>query len=60
MDYIWGTSIVETCLPMMIDLWEIKKSNKTTKKRKEKAAISVKEEQYNHNNIKKKYLTNQI
>ena len=25
MDYIWGASIVETCLRMMIDLWEIRK-----------------------------------
>ena len=23
MDYIWGTSIIETCLRMMIDLWEL-------------------------------------
>mmetsp|Transcript_18527 Transcript_18527/g.20383 ORF Transcript_18527/g.20383 Transcript_18527/m.20383 type:complete len:113 (+) Transcript_18527:118-456(+) len=24
MDYIWGASIVETCLRMMIDLWEMR------------------------------------
>ena len=48
MDYIWGASIVETCLQMMIDLWEIGNEevhgkDKATKqqKRKAKAAISV-------------------
>ena len=25
MDYIWGAPIVETCLRMMIDLWEMRK-----------------------------------
>ena len=25
MDYIWGANIVETCLRMMIDLWEMRK-----------------------------------
>ena len=41
MDYIWGASVVETCLQMMIDLWEMKKSsiwerrrNKTTNKKR--------------------------
>ena len=24
MDYIWGASIVEICLRMMIDLWEVR------------------------------------
>ena len=24
MDYIWGASIVETCLQMMVDLWEMR------------------------------------
>ena len=24
MDYIWGASIVETCLRIMIDLWEMR------------------------------------
>ena len=42
MDYIWGASIVETCLQMMIDLWEMRKEEVTKQqKRKEKAAISV-------------------
>ena len=47
-DNIWGTSIVETCLCMIIDLWkmrnkEIHGKEETTKqqKRKAKAAISV-------------------
>ena len=50
MDYIWGASIVETCLRMMIDLWEMRKEEvygkeEVTKqqKRKEKAAISVRD-----------------
>ena len=50
MDYIWGASIVETCLRMMIDLWEMRKEEvygkeEVTKqqKRKEKAAVSVRE-----------------
>ena len=49
-DYIWGALIVETCLRMMIDLWEMRKEEvygkeKVTKKqeRKEKAAISVRD-----------------
>ena len=49
MNYIWGPSIVETCSPMMIVLWEIRneevhgKEEEATKqqKRKAKAAISV-------------------
>ena len=48
MDYIWGTSIVETCLRMIIDLWELrnkevhgKEEATKQKKRKDKAAISV-------------------
>ena len=48
MDYIWGASIVETCLRMMIDLWEMRNEevhgkDKATKqqKRKDKAAIGV-------------------
>ena len=48
MDYIWGASVVETCLQMMTDLWEIGNKEaydkeKVTKqqKRKAKAAISV-------------------
>ena len=48
MDYIWGASIVETCLQMMVDLWEIRNKevhgkDKAMKqqKRKAKAAISV-------------------
>ena len=24
MEYIWGASIVETCLQMMIELWEMR------------------------------------
>ena len=50
MDYAWGASIVETCLQMMIDLWEMRNEEvygkeEVTKqqKRKEKAAISVRE-----------------
>ena len=48
MDYIWGVSIVETCLQMMIDLWELineevhsKEEATKQQKRKAKAAISV-------------------
>ena len=48
MDYISEASIVETCLQMMIDLWEMrnkevygKEEVTKQKKRKEKAAISV-------------------
>ena len=48
MDYIRGASIVETCLRMMIDLWEMRNEDvhgkeEVTKqqKRKAKAAISV-------------------
>ena len=48
MDYIWGASIVETCVRMMIDLWELRNEEvhgkeEATKqqKRKGKAAISV-------------------
>ena len=48
MDYIWGASIVETCLQMMIDLWEIrnkevygKDKEMKQQKKKAKAAISV-------------------
>ena len=50
MDYIWGASIVETCLRMMIDLWEMRKEEvygkeEVTKQqiRKEKAATRVRE-----------------
>ena len=50
MDYILGASILETCLRMMIDLWEMRKEEvygkeEVTKqqKRKEKAAISVRD-----------------
>ena len=48
MDYIWGASIVETCLQMMVDLWEMrneevhgKEETTNQQKRKEKAAITV-------------------
>ena len=42
MDYIWGASIVETCLRMMIDLWEMRKEEGTKQQiRKEKAATRV-------------------
>ena len=48
MDYIWGASIVETCLRMMIDLWEMeyedvhgKEEVTKQQKRKAKAAINV-------------------
>ena len=48
MDYIWGSSIVETCLRMMIDFWEsrietVHGKEEVTKqqKRKDKVAISV-------------------
>ena len=48
MDYIWGANIVETCLRMMIDLWEMRKEEVYGKEeitrqqiRKEKAATRV-------------------
>ena len=48
MNYILGASIVETCLQMMIDLWEMRKEKVYEKeeitkqqKRKKKAATSV-------------------
>ena len=48
MDYIWGESMVETCLRVMIDLWEMRNEDVHGKeevikqqKRKTKAAISV-------------------
>ena len=48
MDYIWGASIVETCLRMMIDLWELrndevhgKEATIVEQKRKEKAVTTV-------------------
>ena len=48
MDYIWGASIVETCLRMMIELWEMRKEEVYGKEegtkqqiRKEKAATRV-------------------
>ena len=50
MDYIWGALIVETCLRMMTDLWELRKGEvygkeEVTKqqKREAKAAISVRD-----------------
>ena len=50
MDYIWGANIVETCLRMMIDLWEMRKEEVYGKEegtkqqiRKEKAATRVRE-----------------
>ena len=50
MDYIWGASIVETCLRMMIDLWEMrndevhgKEAASIEQKRKERAAITIRE-----------------
>ena len=50
MDYIWGASIVETCLRTMIDLWEMrndevhgKEAASIEQKRKERAAITVRE-----------------
>ena len=48
MDYIWGASIAELCLRIMIDLWEMRNEDVYSKeevtkqqKRKAKAAISV-------------------
>ena len=48
MVYIWGASIVETCLRMMVDLWEMRNEEvhgkeEATKqqKRKDKAVITV-------------------
>ena len=48
MDYIWGALIVETCLRMMIDLWEMRNEDVHGKeevpkqqKRKAKAAINM-------------------
>ena len=32
MDYIWGSSIVETCLRIMIDLWELRNEEVHRKK----------------------------
>ena len=50
MDYIWGASIVEMCLRIIIDLWEMRNEKvygkeEVTKQqtRKEKTAISVRE-----------------
>ena len=50
MGYIWGASIVETCLRIMIDIWEMRKEEvygkeEVTKQqnRKEKAAVSVRD-----------------
>ena len=50
MDYIWGASIVETCIRIMIDLWEMRKEEVYGKEegikqqiRKEKAATRVRE-----------------
>ena len=50
MDYILGASIVETCLRMMIELWEMRKEEVYGKEegikqqiRKEKAATRVQE-----------------
>ena len=50
MEYIWGASIVETCLCMMIELWELrnkevhgKEAASLEQKRKERAAITVRE-----------------
>ena len=50
MDYIWGASIVETCLRMMIELWEMRKEEvygkeEVTKQqiRKEKEATRVRD-----------------
>ena len=50
MDYIWGASIVETCLCMMIEIWEMrnkevhgKEAASIEQKRKERAAITVRE-----------------
>ena len=44
MDYIWRASILETCLRMMIDLWEMRKEEVTKQqKRKEIVAISVRD-----------------
>ena len=48
MDYIWGASIVETCLRMMLELWELRNDEVQGKeeaaiehKRKERAAMTV-------------------
>ena len=48
MDYIWEVSIVETCLRMMVDLWEMrneevhgKEEATIQQKRKNKVAITV-------------------
>ena len=50
MDYIWGATIVETCLRMMIELWEMRKEEVYGKEegtkqqiRKEKAATRVRD-----------------
>ena len=48
MDHIWGASIIETCLCMMIELWDIRNEevhgkDKVAKqqKKKAKAATSI-------------------
>ena len=46
MDYIWGALIVETCLRMMIDLWELRNEDvhgkeEVTKQQKRKAKVAI-------------------
>ena len=46
MDYIWGASIVETCLRMIIDLWKMKNEEvhgkeEATKQQKRKAKVAI-------------------
>ena len=48
MDYIWRAPTVETCLPMMIDLWELRNKEvhgkdevRKQQKRKANAATSM-------------------
>ena len=46
MDYIWGASIVETCLRIMIDLWEMRNEevhgkDKVTKQQERKAKTAI-------------------
>ena len=47
-DYIWGASIAEICLQMMIKLWELrhkevhgKEKGEIQQRRKENSAVSV-------------------
>ena len=42
MDYIWGASIVETYLCMMIDIWEFRNKEVHTEKKRQQSRKSKK------------------